>query len=209
MRNQRVRQMAQDAIFIALIILMGSIPFIGFIPIGPVSLTTVFIPVLIGAFLFAPSDGIIFGLTFGLISMTMAYVRPTSVLDPFFQNPLISVFPRLLFGIAAGFLLNWVKVHFMSSRTKLLIALPIATFLLTAFHSAATLAMLGIFNPQYWSALILLFVTSSLGEAAATAVVVTLIIQALYPILGRIVRYGKQKKLKPVLVVTEKENNIE
>lgn len=89
-----------NALLFAIVLLFVIFP----LAIGTVQLA--FIPlvaIIISAQFIGLKNGIITGLFFGLVSMTIAYVRPTSILYFAFQNPLISLLPRVLIGIAAYF----------------------------------------------------------------------------------------------------------
>ena len=49
--TMQVQELVQAALFAALIILMASVPFLGFIPLGFMRATTLHIPVILGAVL--------------------------------------------------------------------------------------------------------------------------------------------------------------
>jgi uncharacterized membrane protein len=100
MTNKRVLEITTISIFTALIIILATVPMLGFIQIGPVALTIIHIPVLIGGIFGGRKVSISLGLVFGLSSLAIAFIRPSSPIDILFQNPLISVLPRILFGWA-------------------------------------------------------------------------------------------------------------
>ncbi len=89
------------SMLITLIIIMTFTP-LGHLP-GVLAITIVHVPVIIGAILYGPKTGTILSLTMGLASLTKSIVAPTSPLNEFFRNPLISVVPRLMIGIASYF----------------------------------------------------------------------------------------------------------
>ena len=91
--------MVKLSMFITLIVIMTFTP-LGHLP-GVLAITIVHVPVIIGALLYGPKVGTILGLTMGLASLTKSIVAPTSPLNEFFRNPLISVLPRLMIGITA------------------------------------------------------------------------------------------------------------
>ena len=92
------------AMLTALTILMGIIPNIGIIQIGVVSLTVLHIPVIIAASLYGIQGGSFVGLIFGLTSWYVASTRAITPMDLLFVNPLVSVFPRIIFGALTGLL---------------------------------------------------------------------------------------------------------
>ncbi|WP_312094704.1 ECF transporter S component [Niallia sp.] len=89
----------------AIIIIQTFVPLLGYIPIGPLSLTIIQVTVIIAAIVLGTLDGAIIGGVWGLITFIRAFIYPTSILAPIiFTNPLISVFPRIMIGVVAGLL---------------------------------------------------------------------------------------------------------
>ena len=94
--------LTQLSMLIALTVLLGVVPNLGMIQVGPVALTILHIPVIIAAALFGIKGGAIVGLSFGVTSWFVAATRAATPIDLLFVNPLVSVLPRVLFGIVAG-----------------------------------------------------------------------------------------------------------
>ena len=92
------------ALLLSLLLLMSFTP-IGFLAIGPVSITMAHLPVLVGLLCEGLGVGLFLGGAFGIISMVRA-LTPTTLLAPFFLNPLVSVMPRLLLPVLA-----WLTYH--------------------------------------------------------------------------------------------------
>ncbi len=105
----KTKTLTQLAMLCALTALLGLIPNIGIIQVGPVSITILHIPVIIASVLFDVTGGAITGLVFGLTSMFVAATRGATPIDLLFVNPLISVLPRFLFGITCGLLCKVIK----------------------------------------------------------------------------------------------------
>lgn len=106
MNNSRfkIKKMAILAIFISIIILQNLVPFLGNIPIGPLSITLIHITVITAAIVLGPKDGMLIGAIWGLITWIRAFVWPTSPIAVIcFTNPLISVLPRILVGATSGY----------------------------------------------------------------------------------------------------------
>lgn len=99
-RRLNVRRMTVIGVLSAISIMMSMLPFIGYIPLGPIKATIMHLPVIIGAIIEGPIVGAIIGLIFGLTSLWSAISQPVS-LSPLFINPLVSVLPRILIGIVA------------------------------------------------------------------------------------------------------------
>ncbi|AVK62662.1 ECF transporter S component [Lactobacillus sp. CBA3606] len=100
------------AVLIAIVIIQNIVPFFGYIPIMGLSLTTIHITVIIAAVILGPRDGAIIGGAWGLLDWIRAFVAPTSPLAPLvFTNPLVSVLPRILIGVVAGWVFIWFRRH--------------------------------------------------------------------------------------------------
>ena len=100
------RFLVKLSMLITLIVIMTFTP-LGHLP-GVLAITIVHVPVIVGAILYGPKVGTMLSLTMGLASLTKSIVAPTSPLNEFFRNPLISVLPRLMIGITAYFVYKGV-----------------------------------------------------------------------------------------------------
>lgn len=77
---------------------------LGMIPLGVASATTVFVPLCIGIVICDDFRySLVLGLFFGIVSLIRSFV-PQGFLDSYFQNPIVSVLPRLLVGIICHFI---------------------------------------------------------------------------------------------------------
>ncbi|MBQ2202170.1 MAG: ECF transporter S component, partial [Clostridia bacterium] len=74
MTRESLRKMILAAIFIALIILLAFTPMLGYIKIGPLSITTIGIPVIIGAIILGPYYGMLLGFVFGMTSFLQCFM---------------------------------------------------------------------------------------------------------------------------------------
>lgn len=144
-KRKLIVSMSQDAIIIGIIVLMGFVPSLGYISVVPgvISLTLVHIPVLLGAALFGPKRGFIYGLAFGITSWIQATMNPTG-LNLFFVYPWISVLPRVLFGFLAGLIFELLDKKTTICRKS--IGQGIVFFLLTALHTGLVFLTLFIFH---------------------------------------------------------------
>ncbi|MDO5560526.1 MAG: ECF transporter S component [Oscillospiraceae bacterium] len=109
----RTRKTVLLALFVALIIVMSVVPFIGYIPLGFMNATIIHVPVILGALLLGPKEGALLGFMFGLTSMINNSFRPnitSFVFSPFYGNEfgnggiksiIICFVPRILIGLAA------------------------------------------------------------------------------------------------------------
>ncbi|MGP1413522.1 MAG: ECF transporter S component [Bacillales bacterium] len=130
------------ALLIALIFILTFTPLC-FITIGPISLTTMHVVVLLGAVLFNIEGGLILGFTFGLASLLKALSYPNTF-DYLFVNPFVSILPRVLFGLIAGLVFKFSKNKL--NNVVNYISLYILSGVLTFIHSLMTLSCLYIFG---------------------------------------------------------------
>lgn len=115
-KKLNVRRMAVISILSAISIVLSMIPFVGYIPLGPVKATIMHVPVIIGAVIEGPAVGAAVGLIFGLTSLFKAFTEPT-ITSFCFMNPIISVLPRIFIGIAAYYV--YAGIHKITKRIYL------------------------------------------------------------------------------------------
>lgn len=141
MKNKTVERIAISAIIVAIIALMVLVPpYIGMIPLGFVSITIVPAIVLFFAWMFGWKEGTIAGLTFGVCSFIKSFIPPFGAVDVFFQNPSVSILPRLIFGFIAGISFDLLR---LIKRTRLRFWMNVINCLVMGFvHTALTLTML-------------------------------------------------------------------
>jgi len=143
--RSQIRKLTIHSMFIALIAIMGFVPFLGFLPIGAgVSITLIHLPVLLGAILLTPRSATLFGFTFGVVSLLVVLTNPTPLpTDLFFINPMISIFPRIMFGLLAGIIFTFAK---KIKGPIVWIAISVGSFIATLLHTVLVLSMLWIFE---------------------------------------------------------------
>lgn len=107
--------LALYALFVALVLVMGLTPYIGYIQITPTSaITIVQIPVVIGACILGPKGGSLLGFFFGLTSLIMVFMGGDALsllivgigtgIKPYnlFLIAAILFLPRILTGLVAA-----------------------------------------------------------------------------------------------------------
>lgn len=180
----RTKWMVYNALLIALIVVLATVPWLGYIPLGIMSITIVHIPVIIGSILFGHKSGILLGIVFGVSSLLVATTRAAAG-DLIFVNPLISVVPRVVFGALIGLIYSVIK-KFFAERS--IIAVGISALVSSLIHSFLVLTMifivLGI--QQNWTLtqgitqlLTSFFAAAIFLEALAAAVVCVGVVKAL------------------------------
>lgn len=100
-KNLDVRKITIVGVLSSISIVLSMTP-LGNIPIGALNITTMHIPVIIGAIVEGPLVGVILGAIFGLTSLIRALTTPT-LTNFVLLNPLVSILPRVLIGIIAYF----------------------------------------------------------------------------------------------------------
>ncbi|WP_165815202.1 ECF transporter S component [Levilactobacillus bambusae] len=101
-RERNFRSIAL-ALFIAIIIIQTIVPFLGYITLGPVSITLLQITTAIAAITLGTRSGVIVGTVWGVIEFVRSWAAPTT---PFaalmMHNPFASILARSLVGLFAG-----------------------------------------------------------------------------------------------------------
>lgn len=127
-------KLTQLSILIALIAVLAFTP-LGFIMIPPISMTTLHIPVVIGAILLGPTCGGILGFFFGLMSMIRATAGASPVdmlFSPFLSGEPISSLimcyvSRILLGVVTGLIFMWLKKFNKNGYVAIAISVLIGT----------------------------------------------------------------------------------
>lgn len=116
MNNQKTKNLAFMSLLMAIEVLMVMVPFLGFIPVGPLRATTLHIPVIIAGIVLGKEKGAWIGLVFGISSLIMNTLQPTAtsfVFSPFISGSIMSaviaILPRMLIGYIAGFVYEKLK----------------------------------------------------------------------------------------------------
>lgn len=102
MRNGKISRMAQLALLLAILLIMAFTP-LGYLNIGPLSVTFLVIPVVVGAVVLGCRAGLVLGLAFGLTSFAQCFgISAFGValmgIDPL-ATAVICILPRVLVGL--------------------------------------------------------------------------------------------------------------
>lgn len=179
-KKKKTLRIALLALFTAIIILQNFIPFLGYIPLGVLNLTIIHVTVIIAALLLGPKDGAIVGGIWGTITFIRAFVWPTSPIAPIvFVNPLISILPRILIGVVAGYAFIWAKKSFHSKIFAASLASVLGsltnTFLVLGqiylFYRGQSQVMYGLDTAALMPYLLGLVLTNGIPEALIAAIV--------------------------------------
>ncbi len=108
----KIRQMVIIALLSAIIVLLGFTP-IGYLRIGPMTITFLTVPVIIGAIMLGPVSGTILGTIFGLTSLVQCFMG-----DPFgatllgismWKTVVLCIVPRALMGLFTALIFIGLK----------------------------------------------------------------------------------------------------
>lgn len=187
----RNKKIALTGVFSALIIVL-TITRLGFIAFSPtVSITILQIPVILCAMMTGITGGIFSGFVMGLMSLIMAAMSPSGILDPIFVNPFCSVLPRMLLGFIAWGI--WNLLNFIPKMPKAVSA-GITGFVATMAHTfmvygcififdgtgiRSALEKIGMAGTGYLG-VILVGLPSEILEAVSSLVVAALVYTALF-----------------------------
>lgn len=106
--HAQVRRLTVCAMLTAIIWLLTVSPMGFTLPFFGISMTFNHIPMIIGTLMEGLGVGCVLAAMFGLSSLYTAFARPTYY-SPLFQNPLVSVLPRLLTAPVTYFVYKGVK----------------------------------------------------------------------------------------------------
>lgn len=130
MKNKKTFDIVLTAFFLGIMILMSVVPFLGFIPIGPLNATILHVPVIIGSVILGPRLGAFLGTSFGVMSVINATTRPSAlsfVFSPFipiigtshgsWKALLVALVPRILVGIVPYYVYKFGQ-RFFKGKTN-------------------------------------------------------------------------------------------
>lgn len=130
MKNKKTFDIVLTAFFLGIMILMSVVPFLGFIPIGPLNATILHVPVIIGSVILGPRLGAFLGTFFGVMSVINATTRPSAlsfVFSPFipiigtshgsWKALLVALVPRILVGIVPYYVYKFGQ-RFFKGKTN-------------------------------------------------------------------------------------------
>lgn len=111
-KKSNVKTLVQLALLTAIELVMAFTP-LGYLKIGPVSITFMAIPVAVGAIVLGPLSGAFLGLVFGLTSFSQCFGADqfgTTLLGiNAFSTAFMCLVPRILMGLFAGLIFGGLK----------------------------------------------------------------------------------------------------
>lgn len=205
------RRLTFMGVMLAVTIILDVTP-LGAIPLGSVSATITHIPTIITGIILGPIAGFIMGTALGLISLLHALMRPVSILDPLFVNPLLSVLPRMFIGVVSYYgytgifkLLSFIKTPVQVKNTVSAIiggvigSLTNTVLVLTMLYVLYARSVLekfieiDLFGPdakledvRIW--IVTVITTNSIMEAVVAAIITTAIVVAYKQVFGNSIK---------------------
>lgn len=198
MNNKKTKNLTLLALFIAIEAVMVMVPFLGFIPIGPLRATLLHVPVIIAAIVLSTKQGCLIGLVFGLSSLLMNTMQPTVtsfVFSPFISGSVLSaviaIVPRVMIGFVSGSIYQLIK------NKQQTIAIAVAAFLGALTNTVLVLGGIwALFGTSYAKAIgqdasklgsyfLAVSSTQSLLEAFVGVVIVVIVTKPLFALMKR------------------------
>ena len=181
-RRQSIQRITRLGILMGLIILMTFIPNIGYIQTGLFSITTIHIPVLIGAALMGPIGGLVLGLTWGLTSYFYALTLGT-IEAMIFLNPMVSIVPRVLVGLIVSYTTMALDKVNMKEVLKYGLVAGIGTLsntvlVLSSIFISASEGVLS-FNQAFSTIITIIISTNGSLELFAAVIIVPAVVKAI------------------------------
>lgn len=192
------KQLATLGILSALIFILTYTP-LGIIPLPGMAATILHIPVIVGALALGLKCGIFLGGIMGFATLSRAFIAPTSPLDLFFRNPLVSVLPRLMIGLCAYltfiYLRKYIKKQLITYTLVGIIGALANTFftlgmLLLVYYKPLNEAVqthLGIGAFAFIGAIL---TTHAIGEITVTAILVPVLLMSLQKAFKGVINYA-------------------
>lgn len=115
MKTEKTFNMVLTGLFMAIIIIMATVPNIGYINLSLIKVTMVHVPVIIGSIVLGPKLGAVLGATFGITSLINNTFNPSLLsfaFSHFYQvgniggngwSVVIALLPRILVGVVPYF----------------------------------------------------------------------------------------------------------
>lgn len=181
MKNQTIQTISISAIIIAIMAILNFVPNVGYIVIvpGAFEITIIHLFVILFAWFFGWKFGLLSGVAFGVFCFINAFIIGNLA----FQNPMVSILPRILFGFVAGIGFELLKL-IKKAKTRF-ICDAIFCGVATVIHTMSVLAMLSIAlrgNDSFATYMKMMMVSVAINfpvEVAAAVVIVPPVVLAL------------------------------
>ena len=203
LRNKRVTDIAFAAVIVAVMAILNFVPYVGYLRIIPgFEITIIHIFVIIFAWLLGWKAGILSGLAFGVFCWANAFIVGSVA----FQNPVVSVVPRVFFGFITGLAFDLTR---MIRKPKVRYGVDVALCaIVTVIHTLLVLCLLYFANKDepvfenYMKGMLWAIRVNFPIEVAAAVIVAPIVILALdkaFPQYQAVYHGTVKKKAKETL----------
>ncbi len=149
-KKSNVKTLVQLALFTAIELIMAFTP-LGYLKIGPVSITFMAIPVAVGAIVLGPLSGAFLGLVFGLTSFSQCFGADqfgTTLLGiNAFSTAFMCLVPRILMGLFAGLIFGGLKKTTLGETGGALLSSLACSIINTVLFVGSLIVLFG--NTEY------------------------------------------------------------
>jgi len=191
--NTKTLRMVQLAVLAAILLIMAFTP-LGYLRIGPVSITFLTIPVVIGAIVIGPAGGAVLGQCFGMdvFGTTLMGINP-------FFTIILCLVPRILMGLLVGLIFRALIGNTRLKTIPYAAAALSGALINTILFVGALILFFGNtdylrqFGPNIWAILGVLVTANAAIEAAVCMVVGAAIAKA----LGKYMSRATEKAVSP------------
>lgn len=138
MKTEKTFNMVLTGLFMAIIIIMATVPNIGYINLILIKVTMVHVPVIIGSIVLGPKRGAVLGATFGITSLINNTFNPSLLsfaFSPFYQvgniggngwSVVIALLPRILVGVVPYFVYRFLGKSLPQMKVRGAVSLAVA-----------------------------------------------------------------------------------
>jgi uncharacterized membrane protein len=203
MKNDRIRFLSVTGLLVALVVLMGLTP-IGLLHVGPIYVTLLCIPVIVGTLLLGLEAGILLGFTFGSVSFYVGMTAPSPLVMPVVQHNMLYLivlcyFPRLLLPLICQMVYR-LAGRGKRGKTAVILSALAGSLTNTVLYLGLLLIfyiIIGLDHMAILGTLSSIVLFAGIPEAIAAAVVAVPVISAINK-AGLSFRYSQKKENKSV-----------
>ena len=154
MKTEKTFNMVLTGLFMAIIIIMATVPNIGYINLILIKVTMVHVPVIIGSIVLGPKLGAVLGATFGITSLINNTFNPSLLsfaFSPFYQvgniggngwSVVIALLPRILVGVVPYFVYRFLLKILPQMKVRGAVSLAVAGILGALTNTILVMSMI-------------------------------------------------------------------
>ncbi len=185
----KTKDLVFTSLFMGIVFMLGLWPNLGFITIGPIHVTIIHIPVIIGAIFLGAGKGALIGLAFGIGSFINS-MSSGVLFAPVFANPLVSILPRIIFGFVTYYIYRFVSLFIkrdtinygvsagLSTIAHALMVVPML-FYFGLNHQAIAGVIESVYQGKIYIFVLGIFMANTLFETIAAVLLVPIVLKAL------------------------------